>query len=120
MVAAPRDSGEWPPTETFGTIDYDHTEPGMDLRHVAKAPVHTLPAREQPEAGLVPPRRFANGTSPVTQTHVGLAPVRPIRSGEDDHTSPDIALDPTTPNLSLADATRPGLVLPSVRSRAAR
>lgn len=88
------------------------------------------PRQEVTELDVALPRRFAKGTTPSGATYMGLAPERPIRPGEDDHTAldlslsdrtaTDVALDPTSPNLPLADRTMPGLVLPTVRSRAAR
>jgi hypothetical protein len=113
VVAPPRQTDRWSRTEPAGAIDYDQTE--VELLRARPAPALSPQAAE-----VAPPRRFAAGTAPTAATRVGLSPVSSIQTAEEGPSAPELALDPTTPNLAIGERTTPGLVLPSVRRRAAR
>ncbi len=137
-VVPVRDSGEWPRTEPVGTIDYnDYGHPSAELLRVRgserrvspnPAPVeHGVPPKpDAPEAGLVSPRRFAKGTSPVGSQRAGAPHAYAdeptvMELGLADRTATDVSIDDhTTPGLPLADRTKPGVALPSLRGRVAR
>jgi hypothetical protein len=88
--------------------------------------VSRKPAVQEASAAL--PRRFAKGTRSVTPTRgvaqAGAYADEPtvMELGLVDRTQTDFSIDSdrTTPNLLLADRTRPGLVLPTSRGRLAR
>jgi hypothetical protein len=122
-----------------GTIDYhDRSSSSAELllargseRRVSPQPApvaHVVPPKpDVPEAGLLQPRRFAKGTSPVgarraspSQSYADEPTVMEL--GLADRTATDVAIDPehTTPNLPLADRTKPGVALPTLRGRVAR
>ncbi len=148
------------PIAATGDIDYhDHSEATVELLRVPsserRAPsppqvavVQRVPPRPEPPESVVPPRRFANGTSPVTR-HARFGADEPTVTELSlaDRTATDVAIDPTgrgpapraepvgspprdsltlidpdhtTPNLPLADRTKPGIAAVPARGRVAR
>jgi len=122
--------------------DNDHGEPAGELLQVqtsepsaaarsARPLAHTVPVAQEATQVSLTPRRFANGTSPVTSTSRGIPAVRPSGAPVDEltateislaeHTATDLMLgEYTTPNLPPLERTRPGVALPTFRGRAVR
>ena len=113
-LAEPMSSGQWPKTEPVGTIDYeDYTSPVAEVVRVPRIV-------EAPIAKAARP-----GTSPVTVIPVPRLPslrdggtVTPIGTPIERTRFPK-GTGPVDPDR-LADRTKPGIALPSIKRTASR